>query len=69
MTIKSSILKREHPNPVKGTSISAVIAPGRMKVNARCFAKRRTTNQEEEKDGGQIRGLSFQGMLPVGKGA
>lgn len=28
-----------------------------------------TTNQEEEKDGGQIRGPSFQGTLPIGKGA
>ena len=68
MTIKSSTLKREHPNPIKETSISVVIALGCMKVNARCFA-RRTTNEEEEKDGGQIRALSFQGMLPIGKGA
>ena len=68
MTIKSSTLKREHPNPIKETSISVVIALGCMKVNARCFAKR-TTNEEEEKDGGQIRALSFQGMLPIGKGA
>jgi len=58
MTIKSSTLKREHPNPIKETSISVVIALGCMKVNARCFAKRRTTNQEEEKDRGQIRALS-----------
>ena len=68
MTIKSSTLKREHPNPIKEISISVVIALGCMKVNARCFAKR-TTNEEEEKDGGQIRALSFQGMLPIGKGA
>ena len=41
VTIKSSTLKREHPNPVKETNISVVIALGHMKVNARCFAKRR----------------------------
>ena len=48
MTIKSSTLKREHPNPIKETSISVVIALGCMKVNARCFAKR-TTNEEERR--------------------
>lgn len=44
VTIKSSTLKREPPNPVKETNISVVITLGRMKVNARCFAKRRNNS-------------------------
>lgn len=62
-------LKSKHPSLVKDAHISVVILLGCIKVNARCFAKRKNSQPRGGGDRRADMGTSFPGRLPIGKGA